>query len=258
MSPYPLELLVAHRRGEPSVARGLRRRRSGSATSWTGSAVRSATATSIGDTTLADYQSIFGTTPGSAEMPSAGRPFTPEVVTRLVSQGVGIAPVLLHTGVSSQEAGEAPQPEWFEVGEATARQVNSTRAGGGRIVAVGTTVTRALESAATVRPGVIAARSGWTERVVTREHPPLDRRRLDHRVARSAGISPPAGGVDRGGGAGPSGIRRSGPARLSLARVRRLRAVPPHRGGVGRIGRVSGCGALGGRRCPGGCATMRA
>ncbi len=122
---------------------------------------------------LADYQSIFGTTPGSAEMPSAGRPFTPEVVTRLVSRGVGIAPVLLHTGVSSQEAGEAPQPEWFEVGEATARLVNSTRAGGGRIVAVGTTVTRALESAASARPGVIEARSGWTERVVTREHPPL-------------------------------------------------------------------------------------
>ena len=79
---------------------------------------------------LADYQTIFGTTPGSAEMPSASRPFTPEVVTRLVSRGVGIAPVLLHTGVSSQEAGEAPQPEWFEVGESTARLVNSTRAGG--------------------------------------------------------------------------------------------------------------------------------
>jgi S-adenosylmethionine:tRNA ribosyltransferase-isomerase len=120
---------------------------------------------------LVDYQTIFGTTPGSAEMPSAARPFTPEVVTRLVSRGIGIAPVLLHTGVSSQEAGEAPQPEWFEVGESTARLVNATRAGGGRVVAVGTTVTRALESAVD-RSGLVLAVSGWTERIVTREHPP--------------------------------------------------------------------------------------
>lgn len=123
---------------------------------------------------LADYQTIFGTTPGSAEMPSASRPFTHEVVTRLVSHGVGIAPVLLHTGVSSQEAGEAPQPEWFEVGESTARLVNSTRAAGGRVIAVGTTVTRALESAVSGPPGrsLLEASSGWTDRVVTREQPP--------------------------------------------------------------------------------------
>ncbi|MGH3459192.1 S-adenosylmethionine:tRNA ribosyltransferase-isomerase [Aeromicrobium sp.] len=123
---------------------------------------------------LTDYQTIFGTTPGSAEMPSAARPFTPEVVTRLVSRGVGIAPVLLHTGVSSQETGEEPQPEWFEVGESTARLVNSTRAAGGRVVAVGTTVTRALESAVDGPAGraLLRAGSGWTERVVTREQPP--------------------------------------------------------------------------------------
>jgi S-adenosylmethionine:tRNA ribosyltransferase-isomerase len=123
---------------------------------------------------LADYQTIFGTTPGSAEMPSASRPFTHDVVTRLVSRGIGIAPVLLHTGVSSQEVGESPQPEWFEVGESTARLVNSTRAAGGRVIAVGTTVTRALESAVAASPGhaVVEARSGWTERIVTRDQPP--------------------------------------------------------------------------------------
>lgn len=106
-------------------------------------------------------------------MPSASRPFTPEVVTRLVSRGIGIAPVLLHTGLSSQEAGEAPQPEWFEVGESTSRLVNSTRAAGKRIVAVGTTVTRALESAVVGPPGrgLVEAGSGWTKRVITREHP---------------------------------------------------------------------------------------
>lgn len=119
---------------------------------------------------LADYQSVFAVHPGSAEMASAGRPFTPELVTRLVSLGVGIAPITLHTGVSSQEAGEGPQAEWFDVPPMTARAVNSTKAAGGRIVAVGTTVTRALESAAD-QPGVRAA-SGWTERVVTPSDPP--------------------------------------------------------------------------------------
>jgi S-adenosylmethionine:tRNA ribosyltransferase-isomerase len=121
-----------------------------------------------------DYRTIFGTTPGSAEMPSAARPFTPEVVTRLVSRGIAVAPIVLHTGVSSQEAGEAPQPEWFEVSESTARLVNATRAGGGRIIAVGTTVTRALESAVHGAPGraLVEAGEGWTERVVTRQAPP--------------------------------------------------------------------------------------
>lgn len=121
-----------------------------------------------------DYRTIFGMTPGSAEMPSAARPFTPALVTRLVSRGVALAPILLHTGVSSQEAGEAPQPEWFEVSEATARLVNATRAGGGRVVAVGTTVTRALESAVTTDGGhaLVGSRRGWTDRVVTRDAPP--------------------------------------------------------------------------------------
>jgi S-adenosylmethionine:tRNA ribosyltransferase-isomerase len=123
---------------------------------------------------IEDYRTIFGTVPGSAEMPSAARPFTPEVVTQLVSHGVAIAPIVLHTGVSSQEVGEAPQPEWFEVSESTARLVNATRAGGGRVIAVGTTVTRALESAVRREPGrgLVEASSGWTERVVTRAAPP--------------------------------------------------------------------------------------
>ncbi|GAA1476786.1 S-adenosylmethionine:tRNA ribosyltransferase-isomerase [Nocardioides aestuarii] len=120
---------------------------------------------------LDDYQSVFSTVPGSAEMPSAGRPFTPGLVTRLVAGGVAVAPITLHTGFSSQEAGEAPQPEWYDVPDATARAVASTRAAGGRVVAVGTTVTRALESA--VDPtGAVRPSSGWTERVVTPAEPP--------------------------------------------------------------------------------------
>ena len=120
---------------------------------------------------LSAYQSVFSTEPGSAEMPSAGRPFTDSVITRLVARGVGVAPVTLHTGFSSQEAGEAPQPEWYVVPEPTARLVNSTRAAGGRVVAVGTTVTRALESAV-LPDGRLAARREWTTRVVTPAEPP--------------------------------------------------------------------------------------
>ncbi len=123
-----------------------------------------------GHVPLSAYQSVFSTEPGSVEMPSAGRPFTHEVITRLVARGVGVAPVTLHTGFSSQEAGEAPQPEWYDVPGATARLVTSTRAAGGRVVAVGTTVTRALESA--VDDGRVLARHGWTERVVTPADPP--------------------------------------------------------------------------------------
>jgi S-adenosylmethionine:tRNA ribosyltransferase-isomerase len=119
---------------------------------------------------LSAYQTVFAARPGSAEMPSAARPFTHDLVTRLVTKGVGVVPITLHTGVSSQEAGETPQPERFAVPENTARQVNAVRAGGGRVVAVGTTVTRALESA--VDAGRVVAREGWTERVVTPARPP--------------------------------------------------------------------------------------
>src|SRR6185312_10572215 len=101
---------------------------------------------------------VFGREPGSAEMPSAGRPFTVELVTELVTRGIGVAPITLHTGVSSQEPGEPPQPERFRVPAATARAVNSARAAGGRVVAVGTTVTRALESAID-RHGTVHERS---------------------------------------------------------------------------------------------------
>ena len=111
------------------------------------------------------YQSVFGRDPGSAEMPSAGRPFTPGLVTRLVTGGVDVAPVTLHAGVSSLESGEPPYPEWFRVPADTARRVNSARAAGGRVVAVGTTVVRALESAVD-RSGQVHPAEGWTDLVV--------------------------------------------------------------------------------------------
>ncbi|WP_244888738.1 S-adenosylmethionine:tRNA ribosyltransferase-isomerase [Streptomyces purpureus] len=122
------------------------------------------------DQPLAAYQTVFALPradgAGSAEMPSAGRPFTAGMVAELVSRGVGFAPVTLHTGVASAEAHEPPYPERFEVPGSTARLVNAARAGGGRIVAVGTTAVRALESAAG-SDGVVRAASGWTDLVVT-------------------------------------------------------------------------------------------
>lgn len=107
---------------------------------------------------LSVYQTVFARRAGSAEMPSAGRPFTDALVTELVVRGVAVAPVVLHTGVSSLDADEGPLEERFEVPAPTARLVNATRAAGGRVVAVGTTVTRALESATTPDGGVRAAR----------------------------------------------------------------------------------------------------
>lgn len=114
---------------------------------------------------LSAYQPVFAREPGSAEMPSAGRPFTDALVTDLVAQGIAVAPILLHTGVSSPDAGEPPQPERFRVGAETARAVNGVRASGGRIVAVGTTVTRALESVADA-DGTVHAGAGWTDLVL--------------------------------------------------------------------------------------------
>ena len=117
---------------------------------------------------LADYQTVFASEPGSAEMPSAARPFTDRVVTRLVSAGIAVVPILLHTGVASPEAHERPYPERFVVPRGTATVVNAAKADGGRIVAIGTTAVRALESG-TGADGVVRAASGWTDLVVTPE-----------------------------------------------------------------------------------------
>jgi S-adenosylmethionine:tRNA ribosyltransferase-isomerase len=115
---------------------------------------------------LSAYQTTFATVPGSAEMPSAARPFTPETVTRLVSAGVLVVPITLHCGVASPEFHEPPYAEWFEVPDMTARVVNTARDSGHRVIAVGSTAVRALESAVTAH-GLVRPATGWTERVVT-------------------------------------------------------------------------------------------
>jgi S-adenosylmethionine:tRNA ribosyltransferase-isomerase len=123
-----------------------------------------------GDWPTAAYQTAFAhdRSTGSAEMPSAGRPFTPELVTELVSGGVLVAPITLHTGVASPEAHEPPYAERYRVPEPTAALVEHVRARGRRVIAVGTTAVRALETAVD-GSGRVRPSSGWTEHVVTPE-----------------------------------------------------------------------------------------
>jgi S-adenosylmethionine:tRNA ribosyltransferase-isomerase len=117
------------------------------------------------------YQNVYATVPGSAEMPSAGRAFTPETLDHLSARGVYLASIVLHTGVASLEFDEPPYEEWFEVPHETAAAVVRAQKHGGRIIAIGTTVVRALESAVDAAGRPIASR-GWTDLVVTPQHPP--------------------------------------------------------------------------------------
>jgi S-adenosylmethionine:tRNA ribosyltransferase-isomerase len=115
---------------------------------------------------LAAYQTVFAREPGSAEMPSAGRPFTEQLVTELVTRGVLLAPVTLHTGVSSLEQGERPFPERFRVPAATARLVNAVHGWNGHVIAVGTSVARALETVAAA-DGTVSGGRGRTSLLIT-------------------------------------------------------------------------------------------
>lgn len=114
------------------------------------------------------YQTVYATEDGSAEMPSAGRAFTPELITKLVAKGVQIAPLILHTGVASLEDDEPPYEEFYRVPQETARIVNAAREAGKRVVAVGTTVVRAMESVAD-ESGNIHPGEGWTSVIITPE-----------------------------------------------------------------------------------------
>ena len=170
------------------------------------------------------YQTVFATEPGSAEMPSAGRPFTAELITGLAARGVLIAPLTLHTGVSSLERGEAPYPERYAVPEHTARLVNAVRWWGGRVIAVGTTVVRALETVAG-EDGTVARRRGLDPARRHARARPARRRRADHGLARPRGLAPADARGRRRPRAARGELRRSTERGLPLARVRRQ---PPH------------------------------
>lgn len=114
------------------------------------------------------YQTVYAREAGSAAAPTAGLHFTPELLGAIAAKGVHIVPVLLHVGLDTfrpvrEENIEEHQmhSEWFAVSEEAATRLNRQREQGGRWVAVGTTVTRVLESATDER-GRIAAGSGWT------------------------------------------------------------------------------------------------
>jgi S-adenosylmethionine:tRNA ribosyltransferase-isomerase len=127
------------------------------------------------------YQTMYARADGSVAAPTAGLHFTPAVFDRLRARGVGWAHVTLHVGLGTFEPMKTRDPaqhtmhsEWGEVPAATVEAVRACKARGGRVIAVGTTATRALESAA--RGGELAPWSGETDIFI---HPPFRFRVLD-------------------------------------------------------------------------------
>ena len=176
------------------------------------------------------YQTVYATEVGSAEMPSAGRAFTPELITRLVANGVRVVPLILHTGVASLEDDEPPYEEFYRVPPETAEAINAARAAGRRVVAVGTTVVRALETV-TDRDGADPSWRGLDRPLHNPRARRTVRRRDADRTARTA-LDP---SVDAGGtrrtrvgvpprhlehGTSRGRLLRGPEGRLSLARVR--------------------------------------
>jgi S-adenosylmethionine:tRNA ribosyltransferase-isomerase len=119
------------------------------------------------------YQTVFATIPGSVEMPSAGRAFSWELLFRLQKKGVRIAYITLHTGLSyllddKWHKGPDKNFENYEVPKETAELIRVTKKAGGRVIAVGTTVVRALETVA-LEKREIEAHSGWTNLYITED-----------------------------------------------------------------------------------------
>lgn len=109
------------------------------------------------------YQTVFANEMGSAEMPSAGRAFTAELVTQLVAKGIQIVPILLHTGVASLEENERPYSEYYRISAHSAAQLNLAKQQNKRIVAVGTTVVRTLETQFDANNNTFSHGEGWTD-----------------------------------------------------------------------------------------------
>src|SRR5918992_646123 len=146
---------------------------------------------------ISSYQTVYAMEVGSAEMPSAGRAFTPEMITELISVGVDVAPVTLHAGVASLEEHEEPPAEFYRVPGETARRLTLARESGGRVIAVGTTVVRALETVAD-EAGTVRAGRGWTKLMVSPERGVRVIDGFADRLARGPSL-PPADAGGRGG-----------------------------------------------------------
>jgi S-adenosylmethionine:tRNA ribosyltransferase-isomerase len=120
------------------------------------------------------YQTVYAKEPGSAEMPSAGRAFTWKLLLDLKRRGIESAYIVLHTGLSSymddelDRAHPASEEEYF-VSATTAEKINRARKSGGRMIAVGTTAVRALESAVD-ESGRVQAQHGYTRLRIDNKH----------------------------------------------------------------------------------------
>jgi S-adenosylmethionine:tRNA ribosyltransferase-isomerase len=119
---------------------------------------------------LQAYQTVYARQPGSVEMPSAGRPFTADLLAAVSARGAAVVPVVLHAGVASVESGEPPGRERCIVPDSTADVINALKRRGGRILAVGTTSTRAIESAAGPT-GDVTGFDGYTDLVISADRP---------------------------------------------------------------------------------------
>jgi S-adenosylmethionine:tRNA ribosyltransferase-isomerase len=129
------------------------------------------------------YQTVYARVEGAVAAPTAGLHFSEPLLASLEASGIRRVPVTLHVGPGTFRPITADDPrehvmeeEWYEVGEAAARALREARAGGGRIVAVGTTTVRTLESVADAHDGAIAAAAGWTRKYIL---PPYRFRAVD-------------------------------------------------------------------------------
>jgi len=129
------------------------------------------------------YQTVYARIDGAVAAPTAGLHFTADHLTALESAGVGVVRIVLHVGpgtfrpvTESDPTRHTMDEEYFEVGAEAAARLSAARAAGGRIVAVGTTAVRALESACDANDGGIAAASGWTRKFIV---PPYRFRAVD-------------------------------------------------------------------------------
>jgi S-adenosylmethionine:tRNA ribosyltransferase-isomerase len=120
------------------------------------------------------YQTVYAKEPGSSEMPSAGRAFTWKLLFDLKRQGIDTAQIVLHTGLSSYmdddvDASHLASEEEYLISEETAEKINQTHRSGGRVIAIGTTVVRALESAVD-EMGRVIAQHNYTRLRITKDH----------------------------------------------------------------------------------------
>jgi S-adenosylmethionine:tRNA ribosyltransferase-isomerase len=137
------------------------------------------------------YQTVFARVPGAVAAPTAGLHFTPELLAAAGARGVATARVVLHVGpgtfkpVTVEDPGEHDlDAEYYEVPAATAAAVRAARSAGGRVIAVGTTVARTLETAGAHarergEASGIGAERGWTDRLIV---PPYTFRAMDGMV----------------------------------------------------------------------------